>query len=60
MGQKKSTEEFTEDGKTMTHDGIREWEKRKLEMLRREWWLQGYTLSMEMMTEVRLKGCKWA
>lgn len=55
-----STEELFEDGKPMMHDGIRRWEKGKLDLLGREWWLRGYRLSSVRMTEAMPKGCKWA
>lgn len=42
------------------HDGVRRWEKGRLELLGMEWWLRGCMLSLEMMTEARPKGCKWA
>lgn len=59
-GNKPSTDKFTEDGKPVIHDGIRTWETGKLQLSGRRWWLRGCRLSLEMMPEATLKGCKWA
>lgn len=59
-GPKQSTGEFKVDVKAMIQNGIREWATCMLVLLRQELWLQGYMLSMEMMTVVMAKSCIWA